>query len=197
MIKRLKPMDWVYLLCAGFVLVSQSANADLTFQAYDNGGGETRLTVVAASGSAIDSNNNAYYYGFGTVVDWDDQLTVMASAVSGTIAGSELLPNQFLMDAAGFDGAQTGWQIVLASDAGSLVGSDAYIVFPLDPSNFLVQYTLNPAFGAGSLGTITILPVDPNAPPLTREYAPVPLRGAALLIVLLGLTGLLYTRRVC
>jgi len=184
------------LLFAGLAICGQTAYADLTFQAYNNGGGETRLDVVSASGVAVDSSNNAYFYGFGSVVPWDAQLTVMASSVAGTIAGSTLQPNQFLMEASGFDDVQTGWQIVLTTDAGSLVGSDASIVFPLDPANFSVQYTLNVAFGQGSLGVITILPVDPNVPVPTTDTAPVPLRGATLLIALLALTGLIYVRKL-
>jgi len=185
------------LLFVSFLLNSQATLADLTFQAYNNGGGETRLIVESASGTAVDSDNNAYFYGFGQVLPWDGQLSVAANSVSGMIAGSTLQPNQVLMNASAFDGTQTGLQIVLASDAGSLVGSDASIVFPLDPSNFSVQYTLNVAFGTGNLGVITILPVDPNLPPLTGNAAPVPLQGAAVLIILLGLTGIAYSHRKC
>jgi len=183
-----------FLLLASTVFFSHTLYADLTFQAFDVGGGVTRLTVVSASGSAIDSSNDAYFYGFGTVVPWDGELDVMANAVSGTIGGSTLKPNQFLLGSAGFDGNQTGWQIALSSDAGSLVGSDASIDFPIDPSNFSTQYTLNRAFGSGDLGVITILPAE-ILPPEFSTPSPVPLGGAVGLIVLLGLTGLTYSRR--
>ncbi|MBK8286293.1 MAG: hypothetical protein IPK97_16235 [Ahniella sp.] len=184
------------MLFTGLAMWCQTAAADLTFQAFNNGGGTTRLDVVAASGVAVDSSNNAYFYGFGSVVPWDAQLDVMASSVSGTIGGSTLAPNQFLIRGSGFDGIQTGFQIALAADAGSLSGSNASIVFPIDPANFSVPYTLNVAFGAGSLGVITILPVDPNVPVPGAVATPVPLGGATLLIALFALSGLIFIRKL-
>lgn len=181
-----------FLLFASFAVFSNVTYADLTFQASDAGGGKTLLTVVSASGAAIDSSNDAYFYGFGQIVPWDGLLTVQADSVSGTIAGSTLQPNQFFMNASSFDNTQTGWQIALSSNAGSLVGSNASIRFPISPTNFTTQYTLNPAFGSGNLGVITILPVQNFLPVNT---APVPLNITVVMVMLLGLTGLYYSRR--
>jgi len=191
MIKQLGIRISAFLLVTSFAFYSHTVYADLTFQASDAGGGKTLLTVISGSGTAIDSSNDAYFYGFGTVVAWDGELDVFADAVTGTIGGSALRINQVFIDAASFDGIQTGWQIALNSDAGSLVGSDGTMLFPIDPINFSTQYTLTRAFGTGSLGVITILPATPSV----SEPSPIPLGGAVSLIVLLGLTGLGYSRR--